>query len=264
MREFGIIDRHLNKHFGGMKQKAISSSSIQDYVNKREADGAKPNTLKIELRVLKKILKMRSKNFELPDYSTHNLPRPVNLDGVAQEDAIKVISEVKKRHSEHGEQLYKIGLTAVYTGMRLKDILDLTPRKIDLNNGVIHFYQSKVEKLRASRKRKTAPLLVKMPICKALYSLLSGMSFGGPNDKIFALKSNFVSQIYKKAFIKLGYCDHSFKSFRHLFATTILHRGGNTSLTTIQSLMGHTNLKTTYKYLKAVNSEAKSAVELLN
>lgn len=262
-RERLVIKTHLNPFFGNLHPSDLTQEKIQKYVISREKKNAKPNTLKHELRCLKKAVQTVAPNWELPKYATFNKPKAVNLKDLDHEAAIKVL-QIVKQSCKDGETYFRIGLISAFTGMRLKDVMELTEGKLDRKNWIIHFYQSKVEKLRASRRSDSTPLLVSVPLCENLKALFKKIPENKDLDENFfqVHSRGAVTAVYKRAFKKIGMPNHSFKSFRHLFATTLL-RAGVKNLKTIQTLMGHTKLETTFKYFHALDEDRDIAIASL-
>ena len=271
IRERGVIAKHLIPFFGETPISEVSKN-VQQYVSRREKDGAKPNTLKHELRCLKKIMCSVEGGWNLPRYATKNHPKAVDLGGLDHATAIRVIEHVKRGPS--GEAYFRIGLIASLTGMRLKDVFELTERKLDRKNWTVSFYQSKVESLRAARKSNAEPLLVKIKLNKDLQNLFTKEIKPKKklDDPFFIIPSRNgnglskrpranISTAYRRAFKELG-LEYSFKMLRHLFATALL-RGGKANIKSIQRLMGHTKLDTTFKYLHALDEEAEEAIASL-
>ncbi len=79
------------------------------------------------------------------------------------------------------------------------------------------------------------------------------------------IKPDYITKTSKKIFVSLGFSDKvSFHSARHGFAT-ILANDNNTNLTTIQSLMGHADIKTTANtYITVENQSRKSAISQID
>ena len=67
-------------------------------------------------------------DWNIPKYSTTNQPKDVNLDELDHELALKVIERVRQ-NDRNGETYYRVGFISAYTGMRLKDVFELTERK---------------------------------------------------------------------------------------------------------------------------------------
>lgn len=70
---------------------------------------------------------------------------------------------------------------------------------------------------------------------------------------------NSLSRIVKRLCVDVGYTDLSCHSFRHCIATELNQKG--VSLVAIKELLGHKDLSTTQKYIKASRYDVKNALE---
>lgn len=70
---------------------------------------------------------------------------------------------------------------------------------------------------------------------------------------------NSLSRIVKRLCVDVGYDDLSCHSFRHCIATELNQKG--VSLVAIKELLGHKDLSTTQKYIKATKYDIKNALE---
>jgi site-specific recombinase XerD len=75
-------------------------------------------------------------------------------------------------------------------------------------------------------------------------------------------KDNILKRNLKKAGRKSGLGWVSWHVFRHTFATNFLLSGGDIS--TLQSLLGHSDIKTTSIYLHLIPSYAQQAINKLD
>ena len=93
-----------------------------------------------ELRVLKDILKLRSKEFELPTTKEFSLMQWGNKPKEFDKSMILEESDVL-RITDHAQAKYRsICLIAIYSGLRLADIVSLCPKEVDLKEGWIRKY----------------------------------------------------------------------------------------------------------------------------
>ncbi|MBO7114933.1 MAG: integrase catalytic domain-containing protein [Bacteroidaceae bacterium] len=131
-------------------------------------------------------------------------------------------------------------LFCCYTGMRYSDFIRLSSANFD--------FRSK-ESWLSYRSVKTG-MDVKIPL---------GLMFEGKGLKLierygngllefFNLPSNAVTdRVLNKVYHKAGLEEHiSFHSSRHTNATILLYKG--VSVTTVQKLLGHKNIRTTMRY----------------
>lgn len=230
---------------------------LQDYVEFREKKGIRPGTLEKETRTLKKAIHEDRPEWVKPRLRYSNEPREVEISFLV-EDVECVIETVVNSSKRYGEEYLKIGMVAVLTSMRLKDVCELTNEKIDRKNWKIKFVQSKVKNLLRARKSNKQSKPVRLDVHPKLKEIFKSI----PESKTGVLwnipSSGAVTTAYRRAFKKCG-LKGSFHSFRHACATTLLARGANIKV--VQDVLGHSNINTTQKYLHALDSQKKSAIE---
>jgi len=155
--------------------------------------------------------------------------------------------------SKHLRSILVVGLNS---GMRLGEILRLRWSEIDLDAKTI-----RVEKPKSGRLRF-------IPMNKGLFSELKSLeSANGQSLYVFPNpKTGKPFSTVQKAFYgacrRAGIKGLRFHDLRHSFATRLVQRAGD--VITLQSLLGHSNLATTQRYLHANNERNRQAVELLD
>lgn len=229
---------------------------LQDYVEYREKDGAKPNTLNLEIRSLKKAIKLEDEGWEKPKLYYSNQPKKVNK-GFRTKDLLPVIYAVTGSSRKYGSEYLKFGMVAALTSMRLKDIYDLTNANLDRKYWKIRFVQSKVRELRKAQgsNKENQEVVLDVheklkPIFEAIPADKKGRLFEVPSTKA-------VTTAFCKAF-RDSNVKGSFHSFRHALATTMLANG--TDVKSVQDILGHSSITTTMTYLHALDENKKTAI----
>ena len=147
----------------------------------------------------------------------------------------------------------------LHTGIRLSELVSLTPNSIDLSSRTI-LIKGK------GNKERTLPLndevalviekyLAKRPTAETESLFVSKLGKGLSSRSVYHL----IKRYLKKAGInkdKLGV-----HSLRHSFGASLLNKGIN--LVVIQSLLGHTKLETTRRYLHIDKEDMRTAVDSL-
>ena len=149
--------------------------------------------------------------------------------------------------------LKPIIITALQTGMRKSEILNLQWQNIDFKQGFIELLKTKSGKSR------------KIPISKLLKKTLkqinvtSNYVFVNPktNDPYTDLKKSFHSVLAKAKIINFRFHD-----LRHTVATRLVEKG--IDLTVVQEILGHSKLTTTQRYAHPVPQRKLDAIEVLN
>lgn len=145
----------------------------------------------------------------------------------------------------------------LYSGLRFCDVKDLTYRSVDYSNKRLTFEQNKT-------KGHSAASGVVIPLNDGLLSLIGEPSTNeGKGDSIFNLPSYESCLKSLKRWVKRAGIDKhiSWHCARHSFAVNILNNGAN--IKTVASLLGHSGLKHTEKYTRAVDKLKEEAINSL-
>ena len=148
-------------------------------------------------------------------------------------------------------------ILCLYCGLRFCDVKDLTFANVDYANKLLKFEQS-------NTKGHSASSGVIIPLNDGLLGLIGEPTDGQNKDSlIFALPSYEMCLKALKRWVKrAGINKHiSWHCARHSFATNLLSNGAN--IKTVASLLGHSGLKYTEKYTRAVDSLKQEAINSL-
>ncbi|MFH1282051.1 MAG: site-specific integrase [bacterium] len=253
-RRFQGIVKTLNQYFGDCLLHNVTAESIENFRRQRLDLGKAKATTNRELACLKT---MYSKAL-LWDKTEKNPTAKVKLlqeeneriRYLSNDEQEKLILACKKSEAPH---LYPIVMTALNTGMRLGEILNLRWCDIDLRNGFIHIEKSK------SGKRRDVPMNNR---------LIEIFKYGikKPNTEYvfcddFGKSFTTIRRSFKTALKRAGISNFTFHSLRHDFACHALMAGGD--IYTISKILGHSSVLVTQKYAHYIPSLAKKTVELL-
>ena len=143
------------------------------------------------------------------------------------------------------------------TGLRWCDIKDLTYSNVDYSNKLLKFEQAKT-------KGHSSASSVVTPLNDGLLSIIGKPSTEGKRDElIFPLPSHTMCLKALRHWVKrAGIEKHiTWHCARHSFAVNILNNGAN--IKTVASLLGHSGLKHTEKYTRAIDSLKQEAIDSL-
>lgn len=250
--------KSLKPYFGDLRPDDLDLEYVQGYVNVREKLKRKAQTIELELRSLKRIVQVANQAWEVPKVVLRNSAKPTNLKYYL-EDLLPVIESVEGISKRNGKTYRLIGLFSLLTGMRLKDICNLTESKLDRKNWTITFRQAKIQNMLWSRGcNRMIPMTV-IPVSESLKEILREIPRRlDPDAKLFEVPSRAaVAVAFQRAF-KRCKLEGSFHTFRHIAATTMLRDGTNVNV--VKEVLGHSNLETTMKYLHATADEKRDAV----
>lgn len=145
----------------------------------------------------------------------------------------------------------------LYCGLRFCDVKDLTYKNVDYSNKLLKFEQNKT-------KGHSSASGVVIPLNDGLLSIIGEPPADGNKDVlIFNLPSYESCCKSVKRWVKRAGIDKhiSWHCARHSFAVNILNNGAN--IKTVASLLGHSGLKHTEKYTRAVDKLKEEAINSL-
>ena len=154
------------------------------------------------------------------------------------------------------QEVRKAFIFCLYCGLRFCDVSTLKYSNIDYSNKLLKFEQSKT-------KGHSSNSGVIVPLNDGLISLIGNPKSAEYMDFIFDLPRYYICIRYLKKWVELaGIKKHiTWHCARHSFAVNILNKGAN--IKTVSSLLGHSGLKHTEKYTRAVDSLKEAAINSL-
>lgn len=186
------------------------------------------------------------------------------IDGNALRKDILSIEEVQKliatKYEAQNTNVRRAFIFCLYTGIRFCDVIELKYSDVDFSNKLLIFEQAKT-------KGHSASSGVIIPLNDGLLSLIGLQPLnneGEPMDGvIFNLPSHTMCIKALERWVKrAGINKHiTWHCARHSFAVNILNNGAN--IKTVSSLLGHSGLRHTEKYTRAVDELKKAAIDSL-
>ena len=168
------------------------------------------------------------------------------------------IQQLIATHYEHeNPNIRRAFIFCLYCGLRYCDVKDLTFANVDFSNKLLKFEQNKT-------KGHSASSGVVIPLNDGILKLIGEPSDPDKRDEvIFPLPSYEMCLKALRRWVKrAGINKHiSWHCARHSFAVNILNSGAN--IKTVASLLGHSGLKHTEKYTRAIDSLKQEAINSL-
>ena len=168
------------------------------------------------------------------------------------------IQQLIATHYEHeNPNIRRAFIFCLYCGLRYCDVKDLTFANVDFSNKLLKFEQNKT-------KGHSASSGVVIPLNDGILKLIGEPSSPDNRDElIFPLPSYEMCLKALRRWVKrAGINKHiSWHCARHSFAVNILNNGAN--IKTVASLLGHSGLKHTEKYTRAIDSLKQEAINSL-
>lgn len=155
--------------------------------------------------------------------------------------------------------------TALYTGMRLGNILNLKWENIDFSSGRITIKVK--DRTKDGGKNLSIPMIDKLATILEAQPHINDYVFNYNGKPIDSIKSSWRNIFYKRndkgVFTKelkdntLPYVN--FHTLRHTAATWILKKTNNLRIT--KEILGHANINTTLKYAHVLDEEKRRALD---
>ena len=236
---YPTIRKWLLPYFGKLNLSEIDTKivdSFQSYLISKSLSAASVNKY---LAILKAMLSKAVHWNMCPDSILSKVRKVKPLKNVnkrlrylSKEECFSLINACAKH-------LKPIVLTALLTGMRKSEILNLTWQQIDLKHGYILLDKTKNDDRR------------EIPISKGLKKLLFSIPRNPEIPYVFynpETKKPYtdVKTAFKNACKKAGIEDFHFHDLRHTFASYLVMN--NTGLAVVKELLGHKDIKMTMRY----------------
>lgn len=164
---------------------------------------------------------------------------------------------IETHYDNENPNIRRAFIFCLYCGLRFCDVRDLTFANVDYSNKFLKFEQNKT-------KGHSSSSGVVIPLNEGLLKLIGEPQKNDSSDSfIFPLPSYEMCLKALKRWVKrAGINKHiSWHCARHSFAVNILNNGAN--IKTVASLLGHSGLKHTEKYTRAVDSLKQDAINSL-
>ncbi len=247
----------LTETFGNIPLKHFTTKLIEQYQTERLQKGNKPATANRLIATLKHCI---HKGYQWEMLSEETLKR------IRQ---VKLLEENNRRlrylSKEECQSLINtcqgntkaIVITALNTGMRKGEILNLRWDNVDLKHGFILLDQDQTK----NSERK------ELPINDTLRGVLQGLTrrLDIPYvfyDSITGKHYKDVKRSFKTALRRTGIRDFHFHDLRHTFASHLVMAG--VDITTVSRLLGHKSLTMTLRYAHLAPSHMAKAVDILD
>ncbi|MFC1717289.1 tyrosine-type recombinase/integrase [Candidatus Poribacteria bacterium] len=252
------IEAHLLPYFGDTSLKKINPQMLDKYKPKRVREGASNNTVNHELVCLSHIMKMaiRWRYIEHnPVSSVEKLKVPKRPPRFLCLDEIDRLLEASKE-----SHIYPILMTAIHTGLRKSELLNLRWSDIDFDQCTITV-QPKEDWNTKNYKSRTISLT------PALYEMLQEhwrqrAQLRIKSEYVFTYQGERIKRgiedSLRTTVAKAGLQNVTLHILRHTFASQLAIAG--VPLRYVQELMGHQSFQTTLQYAHLSEEHVKKQV----
>lgn len=247
------IIKSLRPHFGGMALNDLDPMVIKEYKAKRKI---KPATMRKELGLFSTAINYARKAYgwKIDNPVAALLPEKTTgrIRWLTTEQADNLITHAKTM--KHSPYLANFIMLALNTGMRKKEMLDLTWDRVDFYNRMIYLSPEQ-------QKNRTHG---SVPLNSGAVSALKGQ-IGRSDRYVFFYrqhKINDCKKAFKTACDAVGVDDFRIHDLRHTFAAWCVQKG--IPIKTVQELLRHEDLKSTMIYAHLSPDNIRDASDLMN
>jgi site-specific recombinase XerD len=234
----------LNDNIGHLECNDIDNNVILDYIIERKEYNPKVSnaTLNKHIVTLKTVIKY-STGVEI---KFSKLKERKKIIPTISKSTYSKIFEYYQKHMKDNYTFrnYVFLKLLLDTGLRLNEMINIKLQNIDLDTSSIHIKVTKTDVDRyVCFTESTKELLLKFIVTQTFKDYLF-YDFKTGNKLTTSSVESFIYRLKIKLSLEENITPHK---WRHTFATNFLKRGGD--LETLRILLGHSNLKTTQKYL---------------
>lgn len=244
-----IVRRHLVPALGHIRIEALTEDHVEDYMEAKLESGLSPRTVQYHHRVLslalgraegRKKVALNVARFVKPP-----APQPPDIEPLSRDEVAKLLAGT----TGEDHNLYAV---AIYTGLRLGELLALRWDRVDLDKGTLTVSQA-LGRIRGRSailppKSKTSRRTIPVPR-PALEALVDQKAIGTSSELVFAdpegklLVPSTVGNRFQRHLGRLAIRERRFHDLRHTCATLMLATGG--SLHDVKQFLGHSSIKLT-------------------
>ncbi|MEW6455094.1 MAG: site-specific integrase [Acidobacteriota bacterium] len=250
------LAKHLSGYFSGFKLSQITNFLVEQYKIERKKEikispvkkiKKTPSnaTINRELALLKRMFNLAIK-WELAD---SNPVKGIRFLKEEPREKILTPEEIKKLLQESNGHLKPIIITALNTGMRLREILYLRWGQVNFQEGFIHITHSKNGKIR------------RIPMNSMLLETLKNIR--RINEYVFIDERNgkpmhSIRRSFENACRRAKIIGFRFHDLRHTFSTYTIQR--NCDIISLKEILGHADIRMTSRYSHATMEGLRKTV----
>jgi integrase len=270
------LNRHLLPALGRRRVATITVDDIAGLIRSWAGEGRAPRTIAGALATLGSILRYALRRGYITDNPLRRLeagerprPAPRARRALGQDEIARLLAGCAPR--------YRLLIaTALYTGMRISELLALTWADVDFGTGVIHV---RAQLSRAHHgvparrvQPKTAAAIRDIPLVAQLSALLRDQRqtarFAHCGDYVFATGNgtplghrNVESRALQRAAAAAGLKAVRFHDLRHTFASHLIIDLG-LDVAQVSRILGHASVTTTLNIYTHLFDDARHATEI--
>lgn len=254
---------HLAPFFGDTPIRRISAKQIEALIAELQRNGLRPKSVRNYVGTLSTLLNfaVRKKWLAATPMTAVDLPALTSGDDLEEPLRFLLPSEVHALGDAALPGLYHaidraLYLTAAFTGLRQGELRGLLWQHVDFDASRVRAFENIVRGTRTSPKsRRGRSVPMARTVAHALLVVRADSNWTRPHDSVFAdpvtgrpIPRTPMMRRYRAA-LTAADLDPTFRfhDLRHTFGTSMARAGE--PVTTIQAWLGHSDLKTTQRYM---------------
>ena len=254
-----IFEHGLLPYFGNRLLDDIGTKDIEGYKAYKLKEGLKNKTINNHISCLGTCLKIAA-DWEV----INNLPKIKLLKVPPPQTTFLTEDECKALLSTVGDNIYHdMIFTVLRTGLRLGELIALKWSDLDFNNQTMKVQRSITVGIEGSTKSNKVR---QIPILDTLINVLLLREKNGeyvfPRDDGSPMSQSQSEKQLKKFFYQAGIKKNiSWHGLRHTFASHMANN--NVNVQVIKELLGHSDIKTTMRYVHIAQESLVKAIDVL-
>lgn len=254
----------LSRVFGNNILSRVTTGDVQRWVDSRSQErthrgktAVKPATVEAEFVCLSAIFREAAKR----GYVFRNPCRGVTRPRVNNKITRCLTEEQEKDLLAACSEFFRpLVCTALYTGLRKRELQRLSWGDVDFGTGMLTVIHGKGEKMRhVPMVPELQKVLSEVPRSLSNDGAASPYVFNNPETGTAWVD---ITKQWHRALRGAGIRDFRFHDLRHTFASRLVQRG--VPLKAVQELLGHADIKMTLRYAHLASSDLKDAVAVLS
>lgn len=238
-----LIKSYLPKYLDELTPQAIN-----DYILIRKKK-VKNATINKDLAFISAMLnKLDLLGYDIPKVKPQRFKLKIPAENVKYFDDIETVEKIVEAADDYFKPMI---WTAVLTGMRRGNLLNLKWEELDFKNNLINIL--------VKDRTTEGGRLVSIPMIPKLKEIL--LKQPKINEYVFNYKGHPISdykKVWRRAIEKAGVKYQNFHTLRHTTATWVLKETGNAFVA--QKILGHKDIKTTMKYAHVLAEDKENAL----
>lgn len=234
----------------------LTEDNIDEFIRERANEGMKPNSINVELRVLRVVLNKHSGRA----YKQPSLDKVKTLKGfmktryLTEQEETAILANLAKEKTNGFTNAFDFCLFLLDTGLRLNEALNVQWPMFDLKNGILEVYRTKTN---SNDVIPLSPRVVEMLERRKNYA----QPFGNMDRAIKVLRREIGKVCNTNPVIVQQKGAATIHSLRDTFATRLIKDG--MTILEISNLLGHSHIAMSLKYAHVSNADVVAKARML-